>query len=90
MAQVDYPLRLDVDGETFLVHRRGPGDYDCDWISGPNRGYGFGSRTGVAYEPPGPPPGTITRPPEVTTCDHVESIRNFLAQIDPKTGHIDD
>lgn len=37
---------LEVDGETFAVHSRGSG-FDYDWISGPNKGYGFGSSGGT-------------------------------------------
>lgn len=36
---------LVVDGESFTVVGRG-GGFDYDWISGPNKGYGFGSSGG--------------------------------------------
>jgi hypothetical protein len=45
-----------------------------DWLSGPNNGYGFASG------------GTPTRSVE----EHRESIRVFLAMIDPNTGYIGD
>ena len=45
-----------------------------DWLSGPNKGYGFGSSE------------TPNRPVE----EHRESIRLFLAMIDPNTGYIGD
>ena len=70
------PVRfiLDVEGERFAVRRAGDGGSAYDWLSGPNRGYGFGSS------------GTPHRSRE----SHRESIRTFLAQIDPATGYIGD
>ena len=65
---------LEVDGERFAVRRAGDGGTDYDWLSGPNKGYGFGSS------------GTANRPVE----EHRESIRAFLAMIDPITGYIGD
>jgi hypothetical protein len=65
---------LDVDGEWFAVRRAGDGGTGYDWLSGPNEGYGFGSS--------GPP----NRPAE----EHRDSIRVFLAMIDPDTGYISD
>ena len=65
---------LDVDGERFAIRRAGDGGTACDWLSGPNTGYGFGSS------------GTPDRPAE----EHRESIRAFLAMIDPNTGYIGD
>ena len=65
---------LDVDGERFAVRRASDGGTAYDWLSGPNRGYGFGSS------------GTPHRSRE----SHRESIRTFLAQIDPATGYIGD
>jgi hypothetical protein len=44
------------------------------WLSGPNKGYGFASG------------GTPNRSAE----EHRESIRVFLAMIDPNTGYIGD
>jgi hypothetical protein len=65
---------LDVDGEQFAVRRAGDGRTAYDWLSGPNKGYGFGSS------------GTPNRPVE----EHRKSIRAFLAMIDPDTGYIGD
>jgi hypothetical protein len=65
---------LDVDGERFAIRRAGDGGTAYDWLSGPNEGYGFGSS------------GTPDRPAE----EHRESIRAFLAMIDPGTGYIGD
>ncbi|MCA1720402.1 MAG: hypothetical protein LC779_04600 [Actinobacteria bacterium] len=63
---------LTVDGEVFAVHSR-DGGTDYDWVSGRNKGYGFGS-SGSA---------------EARTREaHEESIRTFLAMIDPETGYI--
>jgi hypothetical protein len=63
---------LDVDGEQFGQGEDGGTAYD--WLSGPNKGYGFGSS------------GTPNRSVE----EHQESIRVFLAVIDPDTGYIED
>jgi hypothetical protein len=65
---------LDVDGERFAIRRAGDGGTAYDWLSGPNEGYGFGSS------------GTQNRSME----EHQESIRVFLAMINPDTGYIGD
>jgi hypothetical protein len=67
-------LTLEVDGEVFAVREGAGGDTAYDWVSGPNDGYGFGSS------------GSPTRP----VAEHEETIRTFLAQIDPETGYIGD
>ena len=54
--------------------RRLGGGTAYDWVSGPNQGYGFGSS------------GTPNRSVE----EYRESIRAFLAMIDPNTGYIGD
>jgi len=65
---------LDVDGERFAIRRAGDGGTAYDWLSGPNKGYGFGSS------------GTPNR----SMQEHQESIRAFLVMIDPNTGYIGD
>ncbi|HEV2450945.1 MAG TPA: hypothetical protein VGS62_03365 [Streptosporangiaceae bacterium] len=65
---------LDVEGERFAIRRAGEGGTGYDWLSGPNRGYGFGSS------------GT----PDRSMQEHRRSIRVFLAMIDPDTGYIGD
>jgi hypothetical protein len=67
---------LDVDGERFAIRRAAWGqDGTCyDWLSGPNQGYGFASGA----------------PPNRSMEEHRESIRVFLAMIDPNTGYIGD
>ena len=67
---------LDVDGERFAISRAAWGQAGTAYerLSGPNKGYGFGSS------------GTPDRPVE----EHRESIRAFLAMIDPDTGYIGD
>ncbi|WCN81760.1 hypothetical protein [Micromonospora sp. LH3U1] len=68
------PILLTVDGERFRIRRRDeqPGTYDFDWLSGPHD-YGFGiSRAD----------GPATTLPEMR-----ETIRTFLAEIDPVTGY---
>ena len=67
-------LTLDVDGERFALRRTAEGGTAYDWLSGPNKGYGFASS------------GTPDRP----VAEHRESIRAFLAMIDPNTGYIGD
>lgn len=62
---------LQVDGETFAVRSRGD-SIDYDWISGPNKGYGFSSSGGT----------------DDSREVHQESIRGFLGMIDPATGYI--
>jgi hypothetical protein len=65
---------LDVDGERFAIRRAGDDGTAYDWLSGRNEGYGFASS------------GSPNRPME----KHRESIRVFLAMIDPNTGYIGD
>ena len=65
---------LDVDGERFAIRRAGDGGTAYDWLSGPNKGYGFGS----------------SGSPDRSVEEHRESIRVFLAMIDPDTGYIGD
>ena len=65
---------LEVDGERFAIRRAADGGTGYDWLSGPNKGYGFASS--------GPP----DRPVE----EHQEHIRVFLAMIDRNTGYIGD
>jgi len=67
-------LTLDVDGERFAIRRSEDGGTFYDWLSGRNEGYGFASS------------GSPDRPTE----EHRESIRVFLAMIDPDTGYIGD
>jgi hypothetical protein len=65
---------LDVDGERFAIGQGADGGTTYDWLSGPNKGYGFASS------------GTPNRPVE----EHRQSIRVFVAMIDPTTGYIED
>ena len=65
---------LDVDGERFAIRPAGDGGTAYDWLSGPHKGYGFGS----------------SRPPNRPAAEHRESIRAFLGMIDPDTGYIGD
>lgn len=51
-------------------------EYHYDWLTGPNPGYGFAGGTC--------PPSTLTDE------DHIEAIRDFLAEIDPETGYLSD
>ncbi|WP_327700232.1 hypothetical protein [Streptomyces sp. NBC_00459] len=74
---VNEPWRMSVDGEEFEVSQpdNTPGSYNLTWLTGPNPGYGF---------------GFSTHPPvQADTAQLEESIREFLAQVDPETGHIE-
>jgi hypothetical protein len=62
---------LDVDGERFAISRAGDGGAAYDWLNGPDEGCGFGSSWA----------------PDRSVEEHRESIRAFLAMIDPNTGH---
>ena len=67
---------LTVDGERFHVRQRPPRgalvEYDYEWLSGPNDGYGFGVSGPFAYG----------------DDEHAARIREFLAGIDPTTGYL--
>jgi hypothetical protein len=65
---------LDVDGELFAVYASKDGGTHYTWLSGPNKDYGFSSSAS----------------PNESMEEHRESIRVFLAQIDPTTGYIED
>lgn len=66
--------QLTVDGEQFRIRQTGRREYHYDWLTGPNPGYGF---AGGTY-----PSSTLTDE------DHIEAIRDFLAEIDPETGYL--
>jgi hypothetical protein len=73
----DSQMTLAVDGEVFAVNSAGrPGAYHYTWQSGPNEGYGFSSAL------------SILRP--LSREEHRRSIRDFLDQVDPRTGYIED
>jgi hypothetical protein len=68
--------RLEVDGEVFEVTADGkvPEQVHLDWVTGPNRGYGFSAR----------------RSSGVVSDDELEAMaRDFLANINPETGYLD-
>jgi hypothetical protein len=65
---------LEVDGEWFAVSHNKHGGTHYTWLTGPNKDYGFGS----------------SATPDESLEEHRESIRVFLAQIDPTTGYIED
>ena len=70
---------LEVGGELFVVRvAKEPAtnysDTDYAWLSGPNKGYGFG----------------IGGPPNPSLEDHRERIREFLAGVDPSTGYLEE
>jgi hypothetical protein len=63
---------LEVDGELFVLRPDEYGGTDYTWLSGPNPGYGFGE----------------SPTPDRSVDEHRESIRAFLADIDPDTGYL--
>ena len=71
-------MRITVDGEVFDVRARAgvPGQYDFDWVSGPNEDYGFTSASSD---------GSPSNREELESA-----IRDFLEMIDPATGYIDE
>ncbi|MFJ7154192.1 hypothetical protein ACIQUQ_04570 [Streptomyces sp. NPDC101118] len=71
-------MQLVVDGERFTVTERedARGVYDFAWDSGPNEGYGFTTAVHGADS--------------LTPAELEQSARDFLAQIDPDTGHLPD
>lgn len=70
-------IRVTVDGNVFDIIARPDrtGEYDYRWASGPNPDYGFSSASSTGRR--------------LEMLDHVNAIRNFLAQIDPNTGYIE-
>lgn len=68
---------LTVDGESFEVTDRPgePGTYDFVWLSGPDPGHGFTSAVHPATA--------------LSVAELEESVRDFLGQVDPVTGHIE-
>jgi hypothetical protein len=69
---MERPIRVEVDGEVFdvVARRDHSGQYDDEWTSGRNSGYGFFS---ASFD---------GRPS--TMADHEEVIWNFLSQVDPR------
>lgn len=91
----DVVRRFTVDGELFRVRLHDDGGFDCEWLSGPNPGYGFWEGAPVGYTVRGAGAGRPVpadrRSGPADDDDHVtESIRVFLAMIDPATGYIGD
>lgn len=88
----DGPFTLIVDGEVFTVRLRPeePGACDYEWVSGPNKGYGFSSFQRVAYASIQDRAGTPSALQPPTVDEHRESIRDFLSQINPETGYLGD
>lgn len=69
---------VEVDGEVFeLTSGPQPGSHHYTWVSGPNDGYGFSQSGGSSRQ-------------TLSADEHRESIRGFLAMIDPQTGYIGD
>ncbi|MGW6376360.1 hypothetical protein ACWFRB_09885 [Rhodococcus sp. NPDC055112] len=88
----DGPFTLTVDGEVFTVRLRPeePGACDYEWVSGPNKGYGFSSSQRVAFYSIQDRAGTPSALQPISVDEHRESIRDFLSQINPETGYLGD
>lgn len=71
-------MTLIVNGELFHVREKAgiPGDYDFDWLSGPNNGFGFGLATSDRSR--------------LSVEELREQISGWLAMIDPETGYTSD
>ncbi len=69
-------FRVECEGQIFNVSGGISAQYHYTWTSGPHDGYGFS--TASNSETP------------LTLEDHRRNIREFLAQIDPDTGYIED
>jgi hypothetical protein len=65
---------VDVDGALFTLRPDGFGGTVYTWLNGPDPGYGFAAS---------PTAG-------LSLADHLACIRDFLAVVDPVTGHIED
>lgn len=64
--------------------RPAPNHYDR--VSGPNTGYGFTTRFAGLDETA----GRISHDHQPTLAEHVDDIREFLEQVNPLTGYIED
>ena len=78
---------LTVDGEEFRIHTTEDGTTHCDWLTGPNPGYGLSIGRPASFVPEGQvlPPGDALLADELL----IQSIRDFLAAINPETGYLD-
>ncbi|WP_228386662.1 hypothetical protein [Ornithinicoccus halotolerans] len=65
-------MTLEVDGELFAIRPEQAGGTGYTWLSGPNPGYGFG----------------LSPARNLSLDEHRANIRDFLANIDPATGHL--
>lgn len=70
------PLLLVLDDEVFRLTRRRAGVYDYDWVNHRHGGYGFTSATNDCSP--------------IDGAGHVQGVRDFLDQVDPRTGYIED
>jgi hypothetical protein len=82
---------IEVDGERFIVEQA-PGDthqLNFTWLTGRHPGYGFSSGTQRWSAPETADPEPDPRDKADSAERLEQSIRNFLAQINPATGYID-
>ncbi|MGS2805947.1 hypothetical protein [Nocardia sp. MW-W600-9] len=91
-APEDGPFTLIVDDQVFTVTISPDRRSSYAWESGPNPGYGFdGFAPRSTRSPDADRP--VTEPmefPLLTIEDHRRSISNFLDQVDPATGYIEE
>ena len=78
---------LTVDGEEFRIHTTEDGTTHCDWLTGPHAGYGLsiGRPATFAHDGESSSSGDAVLTEELL----VQSIRDFLAAINPETGYLD-
>ncbi len=75
-VDIPEPVVLAVSGETFKASAdpSQPGAWHLDWVSGPNEGYGFTTRSADhSWESRG---------------ELERAVQSFLDMIDPQTGYI--
>ncbi|WP_262365440.1 hypothetical protein [Gordonia sp. OPL2] len=83
----ELPITLTVDGEVFELTEGEGSQYSYTWLTGPNKGYGFSeSAHSASLDPDVPLPEDLPKY-RLTFKQHIESIRDFLSMIDPKTGY---
>lgn len=76
MSDPALPYRITVDGELWEVVERGGGHYDFTWLSGIDQRYGFTSR--------------IVGPSRPMSTEAMQTqIREFMSNVNPRTGHLD-
>jgi hypothetical protein len=73
-----------IDGETFRVRLHEDGGFDCEWLSGPNPGYGFGVGSSGGYSSPS---ATETDPEATYLQALTADIVSVLGSVRPSGGY---